>query len=182
VVAAVLGAGLAVLTGASVIGTLLIQRGRVGVLMRAVDALVAGCFRPVSARVRDYARRDALLAAHAPALLLARLAAWIICFGVAFSLLLQPATGHALEASREAVSSMLTLGFTSTHGVWPTFVDGAAAITGLVVIALQIAYLPTLYAAYNRRETEVTLLEVRAGEPNWGPGTAGPHALRDPRG
>ena len=168
-IAAVAGAGLAVLTGASVVGTLLIQRGRVGILMRAVDRLVAACFRPVSARVRDYGRRDALLAAHAPTVLLAQLAAWIICFGVAFSLLLQPATDHPLEASREAVSSMLTLGFTSTHGAWATFVDGAAALTGLVVIALQIAYLPTLYAAYNRRETEVTLLEVRAGEPAWGP-------------
>jgi hypothetical protein len=38
-----------------------------------------------------------------------------------------------------------------------------------VLIALQIAYLPTLYAAYNRRELEVTLLRSRAGEPAWGP-------------
>jgi len=37
------------------------------------------------------------------------------------------------------------------------------------VVALQIAYLPTLYAAFNRRETEVTLLGVRAGRPSWGP-------------
>jgi hypothetical protein len=33
-----------------------------------------------------------------------------------------------------------------------------AAATGLVIIALQIAYLPTLYGAFNRRETEVALL------------------------
>ena len=37
------------------------------------------------------------------------------------------------------------------------------------MIALQISYLPTLYSAYNRRETEVTLLKSRAGEPAWGP-------------
>ena len=36
-------------------------------------------------------------------------------------------------------------------------------------MALQIAYLPTLYGAYNRRETLVTLLESRAGSPAWGP-------------
>src|SRR5207244_1611771 len=41
--------------------------------------------------------------------------------------------------------------------------------TGLIIVALQIAYLPTLYAAFNRRETEVTLLAVRAGRPAWGP-------------
>jgi hypothetical protein len=38
----------------------------------------------------------------------------------------------------------------------------------LVVVGLQIGYLPTLYAAFNRRETEVTLLVSRAGVPAWG--------------
>jgi hypothetical protein len=45
----------------------------------------------------------------------------------------------------------------------------AAAATGLVIITLQIAYLPTLYGAFNRRETEVALLNARAGVPSWGP-------------
>jgi hypothetical protein len=44
-----------------------------------------------------------------------------------------------------------------------------AAGTGLVIVTLQIAYLPTLYAAFNRRETEVALLNARAGVPSWGP-------------
>ena len=43
--------------------------------------------------------------------------------------------------------------------------DYFAAATGLVVVALQIGYLPTLYGAFNRRETEVTLMAVRAGRP-----------------
>ena len=45
----------------------------------------------------------------------------------------------------------------------------AAAATGLVIVTLQIAYLPILYAAFNRRETEVALLNARAGVPSWGP-------------
>jgi hypothetical protein len=45
---------------------------------------------------------------------------------------------------------------------WPRF-------TGLVVIGLQVGYLPTLYAAFNRRETEVSLLGSRSGVPAWGP-------------
>ena len=45
----------------------------------------------------------------------------------------------------------------------------AAAATGLVIVTLQIAYLPALYAAFNRRETEVALLNARAGVPSWGP-------------
>ena len=39
----------------------------------------------------------------------------------------------------------------------------------MVVVALQIGYLPTLYAAFNRRETEVALLNARGGVPAWGP-------------
>jgi hypothetical protein len=44
-----------------------------------------------------------------------------------------------------------------------------AAFTGLVVVGLQVGYLPTLYAAFNRREAEVSMLVARAGVPAWGP-------------
>jgi hypothetical protein len=60
-----------------------------------------------------------------------------------------------------------------------TAIDFAAAASGPLVIALQISYLPMLYAAYNRRETEVTLLQSRAGEPAWGPELLARQALVD---
>ena len=44
-----------------------------------------------------------------------------------------------------------------------------AAFTALVAVTLQIAYLPTLYSEFNRRENEVALLNARAGVPSWGP-------------
>jgi hypothetical protein len=44
-----------------------------------------------------------------------------------------------------------------------------AAGTALIIVTLQIAYLPTLYSAFNRREDEVSLLNARAGVPSWGP-------------
>ena len=46
------------------------------------------------------------------------------------------------------------------------FLAGAG---GLARVALLIAYLPVLYAAFNRRETLVTMLEALAGAPPWGP-------------
>jgi hypothetical protein len=39
------------------------------------------------------------------------------------------------------------------------------AAIGLILVALLIAYLPTMYAAFSQREALVTLLEVRAGSP-----------------
>ena len=39
------------------------------------------------------------------------------------------------------------------------------AAIGLFLLALLISYLPTLYAAFSRREVGITALEVRAGSP-----------------
>ena len=64
---------------------------------------------------------------------------------------------------------MFTLGFDTDRHTGGRAVDFVAAGTGMVLVALQIAYLPTIYSAYNRRETLVTLLESRAGAPAWGP-------------
>src|SRR5438876_7029410 len=64
---------------------------------------------------------------------------------------------------------MCTLGFARTaHFTNDTIVIFAAA-SGFVVIALQIAYLPALYSAFNRRESLIAMLASRAGEPSWGP-------------
>jgi len=50
-----------------------------------------------------------------------------------------------------------------------TQVQGNPLPYALVVVTLQIAYLPTLYSEFNRRENEVSLLNARAGVPSWGP-------------
>jgi hypothetical protein len=168
---AVGAAGIAVVlvTVANVVAVLLVPRGRISWLFRSQDSLVGAVFGLLTRRTRQYQRRDAVLAVQAPVLLIVQLLTWLAILGVGFTLALVPCSPTLAHAGREALSSMLTLGFTSTFGVWATVVDAAAAVCGLVVIALQIAYLPTLYGAYNRRETEVTLLQVRAGEPPWGP-------------
>jgi hypothetical protein len=72
-------------------------------------------------------------------------------------------------ALRQVAVSMTTLGFGDPGERRDTAPLVAAAITGPLVIALQIAYLPAIYQAFNRRETQVTLLESRAGSPAWGP-------------
>jgi hypothetical protein len=46
-----------------------------------------------------------------------------------------------------------------------------------VIVALQIAYLPSLYASFSRREALVTMLQSRAGSPAWGPELLARHQL-----
>jgi hypothetical protein len=64
---------------------------------------------------------------------------------------------------------MFTLGLARSASFTNDTILIAAAASGFVVIALQIAYLPALYAAFNRRESLITMLASRAGEPSWGP-------------
>src|SRR5262249_23306391 len=83
--------------------------------------------------------------------------------------LLWPFVHGISTAFTEAGSALFTLGFARPTGPAPIAIVFLAAATGLGIVALQISYLPTLYSAFNRRETEVALLNARAGVPSWGP-------------
>jgi hypothetical protein len=169
-VAAGFGA-LLVLTGwESVIGTLIVPRPLATWLTRLADRVVLAAYRAVMRPIRDYNRRDRILATQAAAILLTQLAGWLSIFLVGFALVLWPWNGRSItSAFADAGSSIFTLGFADPRGAGPTAIVLLAAATGMVVVALQIGYLPTLYAAFNRRETEVALLNARAGAPAWGP-------------
>ena len=170
-VAAVVGGVLVFTAWHSVIGTLIVPRAVSSALTRLVDKVVNAAFLTVTSGIDDYRRRDRVLASQAAAILVGQLVTW---FGIAFAgywLLLWPfAAGGLGAAFADAGSSMFTLGFARPGGgSGPTFIVFLAAATGLAIITLQIAYLPTLYGAFNRRETEVALLNARAGVPSWGP-------------
>ncbi len=148
--------------------TLVIPRGRVG-FIKVVDRLVDRAYTACGRFVRTWERRDALLASQPVVTLGLLLFTWLAGFVVGYGLLLWLPGGSFPGALREAGSSLFTLGFAARSGTEPSAADFLAAASGLIIVALQIAYLPTLYAAYNRRETEVTLLGPRAGSPAWGP-------------
>jgi len=131
--------------------------------------VVRSAFVVLANRVDTYEAKDRILALSGPMSLLALLSVWMVLFFCGFALLLWPLVSDFGLALRESGSSMLTLGFAGTLGVGPTIVHFIAAATGLLVVALQVAYLPTLYSSFNRRETLVTLLQSRAGAPAWGP-------------
>jgi hypothetical protein len=169
-VAAVAGGLLVLAAWTSVTGTLIVSRSVGSWLTRWVDRIVTGAFGLAAARINDYRRRDRLLATQPAAILLAQLAAWLGISFAGFGLLLWPFAARGVaSAFTDAGSSMFTLGFAEPGGAAPSAIVFVAAATGLVIVTLQIAYLPTLYSAFNRRETEVALLNARAGVPSWGP-------------
>jgi hypothetical protein len=172
VAAAVVGGLLVLVVWSSVTGTLIVSRPVSSRLTRWVDRTVDWFYRlaRLITRPADYKRRDRILATQAAAILLAQLATWLVVDFVGFAFLLWPfAVRGIASAFTDAGSSMFTLGFAVPSGTAPAVIVFLAAATGLVIVTLQIAYLPTLYAAFNRRETEVALLNARGGIPSWGP-------------
>src|SRR6266581_2282638 len=168
-VAAGIGALLVLTAAVSVIGTLIVPRQIGSWLTRLVDRLMNGAFRLATGSITDYRRRDRILAAQAAAILLCQLGAWLGISFIGYSLLLWPFVRGVTSAFTDAGSSMFTLGFAEPAGAVPSAIVFVAAATGLGIVTLQIAYLPSLYSAFNRRETDVALLNARAGVPSWGP-------------
>jgi hypothetical protein len=140
-------------------------------ITRTVFIVNRAVFRFVADRSSSYERRDRILAVQAPVQLIAQVVAWLALYELGFALLMWSVNtsggfGAALE---QAGSALCTLGYLAPNANGVAAFDSLAALTGLGTVALQIGYLPTLYAAFNRREGLVTMLDSRAGVPSWGP-------------
>ncbi|MBA2426794.1 MAG: hypothetical protein H0V60_06905 [Actinobacteria bacterium] len=173
----VMGLLLVLVTYGSVVRTLIVPRGVSARLSTAVAKALHKVFLLIVKRLDDYEDKDRVLIFQAPLSILVILIVWIVMFVVGFSLMLWPFVDSLSQAVVEAGSSMFTLGFASTSGLDPAVIYFLAAFSGLIVVALQIAYLPSLYSAFNRRETLVTMLQSRAGAPAWGPELLARHQL-----
>lgn len=158
------------LTWSSAVKTLLVPRSMPSLITSTIARAVLVGFRVGAARITSLARRERVLALGPPVFLVALLATWIACLYVAYGLILLPfAAASPVTAMRLSGSALFTLGFATPSGPAAYAIVFVAAISGIVVIALMIGYMPTLYAAYNRRETLVTMLEALSGVPPWGP-------------
>jgi len=174
-------AGIAVLllTAASVFGTLVVPRATAPRLTVLITGVVRRGFLLVTDRVDDYLARDRIEALNGPALLIGLLVAWVGLVFLGYALLFWPFVDSFGSALQITGSSMFTLGFETPRGTAPVALAFLCAMSGLVIVALQIAYLPTLYAAFNRRETLVTMLAFLGGVPAWGPEILIRHELID---
>lgn len=154
----------------SVLHALVIPRPTRHGFSRTVQRLVQWPFRLLADRLPSVEAKDRVLTPMAPLVIVATLISWLVAFLAGYALL-EAAVSRLgpREALIEAGSSLFTLGFASGNRVTLNVIDFCAAATGPIVIGLQVGYLPTLYGAYQRRETEVTLLQARTGSPPWGP-------------
>jgi hypothetical protein len=153
----------------SLVGTVIVPRPVGSWLTRWVDKIVSFCYRVAAGKISDHKRRDRLMAGQAAVILLMQLVAWLAIFFVGYSLLLWPFFTGITTAFTTAGPALFEIGSARVSGAPERVILDIASLTGIVTVTLQIAYLPTLYSAFNRRETEVALLNARAGVPSWGP-------------
>ena len=160
-----IGVGLALFTWATVMNTLVFTRGPVPLVERGVILGLRRAYVWAAPRIRRYERRDNFLATLAPLALLMHLACWLTLFFGAYALMLWPfVDGGLSEGLRASGSSLFTLGVSGPGGPAPTALILVTATTGIVVIALYIAYLPTLYEQVNSRETKELRLVTEPGD------------------
>ena len=117
-------------------------------------------------RQQTYLERDKVMELYAPVALIALLVVWLFSINLGYIAMDWAIDAQSwYEAFKISGSSLLTLGFALVDNFPTTVLAFSEATIGLILIALLIAYLPTIYAAFSRREAAVTMLEVRAGSP-----------------
>lgn len=115
---------------------------------------------------REYSERDRIMSMYAPCSLLALPAVWLTCVMIGYMGMFWAIGVNSWEnVLRFSGSSIFTLGFATPADTPEIILCFTEAALGLFLMALLISYLPTMYAAFARREVAVTMLEVRAGSP-----------------
>ncbi len=179
VAATIAGLVVVVATVADVVFTMILPRRPSGIerLSLQVNRCVRMCFVLASHLAKTYERQDAILAPTGPVALVVQLLFWAACLVLGFGLLLVGAGASFADGLLQALTALFTVGAVHSGGAADTGVDISVGAIWVVIVALQIAYLPALYSSFNRRESLVALLESRAGVPAWGPELLARHQL-----
>jgi len=166
--AVVLGAATLLLTIGSAVKTVVLPRAVRARISRTVLVTLRVVFRARIGRSASFERRDRILALFPPTALLTLLATWmILVIAGGTAMLWGLGQGHrGLRASFDmAGSSALTLGFSRPSDLPSVVAAFGLAGTGLLLLALLITYLPSIYSAFSRREAVVASLETLAASP-----------------
>lgn len=161
-----LGAALVVRTLFSAIQTFVLPRGANDALARPVFISLRWLFNLYLHKPRPYPQIDRWMAFYAPISLLSLLPYWLLLLAFGYTAMYWSlGAGSSYHSFRISGSSLLTLGYDTEKILPVTILEFSEAVVGLTMVALLIAYLPSMYSAFSRREAAVALLEVRAGDP-----------------
>jgi hypothetical protein len=166
VIVFVIGVGIALWTVVSAIRTTVLPRSAQVAISRWVYRFMRRLFEFRVGKTTEFATRDRVMALYGPTSLLALPIVWLLLIGLAYSLMFWALdTSSYSEALSLSGSSLTTLGFIPADTLVERLVAFTEAGWGLILVALMITFLPSIYSTFSRREAQVALLEVRAGDP-----------------
>lgn len=162
----IIGLSIVILTFFSALSTFVLPRAARSKLNRIVFGITRRIIEGVIRHLPTYEQRDAVMAYYAPVSLMLLVPAWYLLIMVGYAMMYWSlGVGDSFVDLRLSGSSLLTLGFASPENPFVNLLTFSEALLGLVLVALLMAYLPTMYSAFSRREQAVNMLEVRAGNP-----------------
>lgn len=166
ILAVVGGSALIALIAESAVRTFVVPRAFVSPLTRVVFLTMRVLFNFRVRFLDTYEGRDRVMALYGPVSLLVLPAVWLVATFFAFGLFFWAADAGSFHICLEmSGSSIFTLGFVRPPGFSTMMLSFVEAAIGLALLALFISYLPTIYAAFSRREVLVAQLAVRSGTP-----------------
>jgi hypothetical protein len=150
----------------SAVRTFVVPRSANDPITRFVFRRTLALFMLFTHRAKTYEERDRAMAFFAPTALLLLLPVWVFLVLVGYTILFwSVGYGDWIKSLEVSGSSLLTLGFVAVDDFPEYLLAFSEALIGLMLIAILIAYLPTIYGAFQRREQVVNMLEIRAGSP-----------------
>lgn len=166
---ALLGIAIVLMVVDSAMRTFVLPRGVVSWLTRVIFRTLGSLFRAITRPMNTYEARDRAMALYAPVALMTLVVVWVLLVMVGFAFIFRAFVfDNWVDAFEISGSSIFTLGFVRPprgEGEWGYVIAFVEAGTGLALLALFIAFLPTIYSAFSRRELEVSRLAARAGTP-----------------
>ena len=160
------GALIVVTTLLSAIMTLVVPRALPVMITRWVFSGIRTLFRLRGMRARSFEARDRDLALYGPISLFSLAATWLVLTGTGYMLMFWSLGERPLRRALVlSGSSIYTLGFEVPPNLPTTLLAFSEAGVGLVLLAMLISYLPSMYQSFQRREAAVAALDVRASTP-----------------
>ena len=153
-------------TVVSALRTTVLPRSAQVAISRFLFRMLRVVFQFVAGLSNAFAHRDRVLALYGPTSLLALPIVWMAMVGLAYALMFWALdTSSFADAIALSGSSLTTLGFIPAETTVERLLAFTEAGWGLILVTLMITYLPSMYSTFARRETQVAMLEVRAGDP-----------------
>lgn len=166
----IVGIVLTLWTVVALLQSMLIPSGPGPLIARAISRSIRALAYAPLALIRTYSRQNKWLAGMAPISVLIQLVVYVTILIFTLGLVIYGATDLSIgDSLYQSGSTLTTLGIVEAVNVPSAITTFVAAFLGLVVVAIFIGYLLSIYGALVDRESQMARLSILAGEPAWGP-------------